>query len=229
MAKQKQLVLQHLEDISWKVLEEYPGVVKEMIRKKSGVYALYRRNKLYYVGLASNLMGRLKTHLKDRHHGSWERFSVYLTVRNEHMKELESLLLRIVNPSGNKQTGKFAKSENLRSTLNQKIKENDADRRALLIGGHVARRRRRSKIKKGEGIKSLAGIVDRRISLKRVYKGKVFKASLRKDGTISFKGKVYESPTGAARKVVGRTCNGWSFWRYKDKKGEWVPLKNLRK
>ena len=104
MAKQKSLVLQHLEDISWRVLEDYLQVIKDMIRGRAGVYALYRRKKLYYVGLATNLMGRLKSHLKDRHHGSWDRFSVYLTMKDEHMKELESLLLRIVNPVGNKTT-----------------------------------------------------------------------------------------------------------------------------
>lgn len=142
MAIQKRLVIQHLEDISWRVLEMYPRVVKQMIRRRSGVYALYRKNRLYYVGLANNLMARLKTHLKDRHHGSWDRFSVYLTVHDDHMKELESLVLRIVNPSGNKQIGKFANSKNLRLTLNQQMKEVDADRRALLIGGQVARRRR---------------------------------------------------------------------------------------
>ena len=229
MTKQRQLVIQHLENISWRVLEEYREVIKEIIKNKSGVYALYRKNKLYYVGLASNLMGRLKTHLKDKHHGYWERFSVYLTVRDDHMKELESLILRIVNPRGNRQIGKFANSDNLRSTLNKKMKEKDADQRALLIGGPIALRRRKSKIKSGAGIKSFAGIVDSRISLRRQYKGKWYKATLRKDGTISFNGEVYQSPTGAARKIVGRACNGWSFWRYKDKKGEWISLENFRK
>ena len=69
MARQKRLVIQHLEDISWQVLEAYPQIVKEMIHGKSGVYALYRRGKLYYVGLATNLMARLKIHLRDRHQG----------------------------------------------------------------------------------------------------------------------------------------------------------------
>jgi restriction endonuclease S subunit len=32
-------------------------------------YALFRRGKLYYVGLASDLRGRLRTHVKD-HHGA---------------------------------------------------------------------------------------------------------------------------------------------------------------
>jgi len=59
MKSQQKLVLQHLEDISWKVLEEYPEIIRRMITGKWGVYALYRKDKLYYVGLANNLMGRL--------------------------------------------------------------------------------------------------------------------------------------------------------------------------
>jgi hypothetical protein len=60
-------------------LDEYRDIVRTMIRGKSGVYALYKQDKLYYVGLASNLMTRVNGHLKDRHHGAWDRFSVYLT------------------------------------------------------------------------------------------------------------------------------------------------------
>ncbi|MEK6765527.1 MAG: GIY-YIG nuclease family protein [Planctomycetota bacterium] len=229
MAKKKRLVLQHLEDISWRVLEEYPNVVQQMIRRKSGVYALYRKQSLYYVGLASNLMGRLKTHLKDRHHGSWDRFSVYLTIHDDHMKELESLLLRIVNPSGNKVIGKFTDSDNLSLPLNQHMKDADADRRALMIGGQVARRRCRTKTKQGKGTKNLSGIFDRRIALKASHLGREFRASLRKDGSIGFNNKVYDSPTGAAKEAIGRTRNGWSFWRYRNTKGKWVKLRELRK
>ena len=56
MAKRRRVVDQHLERVSWKVMDEYPDVVRDMIRRRAGVYALYRGQKLYYVGLASNLM-----------------------------------------------------------------------------------------------------------------------------------------------------------------------------
>src|SRR5678815_1561376 len=112
------LLLGYLEKISWRVLDQYPQLVKEMIRHKSGVYALYRQDKLYYVGLAKNLMGRLRGYLKDRHRGSWDRFSVYLTVNDAHMKQLESLLLRIARPSGNRVSGGFGGSASLYRTLN---------------------------------------------------------------------------------------------------------------
>ena len=112
MPKGKRLVTEHLENVSWQVLDDYPEIIKSIIKKRAGVYALYKADELYYVGLASNLMARLKTHLKDRHKGAWNRFSVYLTLRDEHIRELESLLLRIVNPEGNKIRGQFVKSQN---------------------------------------------------------------------------------------------------------------------
>lgn len=61
--KNRGLLIQHLETVSWRVMEEYQEIIQDMIRGKSGVYVLYRRGKFYYVGLASNLMGRLKAHL----------------------------------------------------------------------------------------------------------------------------------------------------------------------
>jgi len=45
---------------------------------------------------------------------SWDRFRVYLAIGDSHLREVESLILRIVKPPGNKQKRKFAKSEDLR-------------------------------------------------------------------------------------------------------------------
>lgn len=92
-----QLVCQHLENISRDALENYQAVIKEFVKGRHGIYALYKKDKLYYVGLASNLRNRLKHHLRDRHAHTWDRFSVYLTIKDEHLKELESLILRIAS------------------------------------------------------------------------------------------------------------------------------------
>lgn len=229
MKDQQKLVLQHLENISWKVLEEYPGIIRAMIRGKWGVYALYRKDKLYYEGLANNLMGRLKTHLKDRHHNLWDRFSVYLIIKSSHIKELESLLIRVTNPPGNRMKGKFSKSQPIKSVLNELMKNYDADKRAGLIGGVVAKRRQKSIAKKAVKTKTLKGIFNKRVRLKGIYKGEEYFATLRKDGTISFKNEIYKSPTGAAKVIVKRTVSGWFFWRYKNDKNVWVRLNRVRK
>ena len=52
MSKKNPLVSQHLENISREALEKYQDIVRRFVRRRQGVYALYRRNKLYYIGLA---------------------------------------------------------------------------------------------------------------------------------------------------------------------------------
>jgi len=79
MAKRTPLVCQQLENISREALGKYQDIIRQYVRRRDGVYALYRRGKLHYVDLASNLRSRLGHHLRDRHQDSWDRFSVYLT------------------------------------------------------------------------------------------------------------------------------------------------------
>jgi hypothetical protein len=180
------------------------------------------------VGLATNLMARVKHHLKDRHAGKWNRFSVYLTNNDEHIKPIESLLLRIINPKGNRVKGRLPGSRDLKKELNRKVSDHQADERARLLGGALAQNRRRKKAASAKGSVVLAGSVDRLIRLRADYKGVRYLASLRKDGHISCGGELYASPSAAAKAIVGRAANGWRFWQYK-KGAQWVPLAELRK
>jgi hypothetical protein len=226
----RKLVIGQLEKVSGTLFEQYPAAIKSLIRGKSGVYALYKNDALYYVGLASNLMGRLKAHLRDRHNGKWNRFSVYLTVHDDHMKELESLLLRITRPRGNLQGGKFMASANLRRDLAKLIREQDDDRRASLLGGGVRRRRVRAKAKKTKGGRALSGAFDTGKQLRGWYKDQEYIATLRRDGKIRLGGQLYESPSAAGKAARGRGTNGWTFWHYKDaRSGDWVRLNKLKK
>lgn len=219
-----------LEQVSWKIMNDYPETIRGMIRGRSGVYALYRGERLYYVGLATNLMGRINGHLRDRHKGLWDRFSVYLTARTEqsHIRELEALLLRIVNPKGNRVLGRLRQTRNLYPELAKTMAQRDAHRRAALLGGAVARRLRRRQAAKGKkGAAALKGIAGRRIALRGLHKGVTHRATLRVDGQVRYDGKLYGSVSAAARAAVGRHTNGWHFWRYKHN-GEWRRLNQLR-
>lgn len=229
MPQGRRLVTEHLEGVSWRVLEDYPEIIKDIIKRRAGVYALYKGDNLYYVGLASNLMARLKSHLKDRHKGAWNRFSVYLTLRDEHIRELESLLLRIVNPEGNKVRGKFVKSQNLYPALNRKLTDYDADHRAELMGGWVKKRRQRVRASKAKGKGALKGLVGKRMTLKGWDNGWEYTASLRMDGTIRYGDDIFDTPNSAARAALRKPAGGWGFWHYKDKNGEWVKLSTLKK
>jgi hypothetical protein len=66
-SKREPLVLAHLERVSRKLLKTHLEILKEHIGRRTGIYALYSKDKLYYVGLASFLIGRLYAHTRNRH------------------------------------------------------------------------------------------------------------------------------------------------------------------
>jgi len=230
MAKTAQLVCQHLENIRRDALENYLPIIRRYVVRRQGVYALYRRGKLYYVGLASDLRWRLNAHLKDRLAPHWDRFSVYLTVGDKHLKELESLLLRVVKPkpSGNVQTGKFASSENLVYQFKREIK---AHQRAELngivgLGEDLVVLQKRPAI--SHGSVPLAEYVRDSFNIRARFKGKTFHARVRRDGRIRLRGKIYKSPSAAGSAVYKRSCNGWWFWKFERAPGDWVRLNVLK-
>jgi hypothetical protein len=231
MAKRSQLVCQHLENISSDALEKYQDVIRNYVRGRQGIYALYRRNKIYYVGLASNLRNRLKHHLRDRHKGIWDRFSVYLTIGDSHLRELESLILRTVKPRGNTQTGKFFKSENLRSRLARDLRAKHREELNWLIGRATVPTAKRLHHKNGreKGKPVMASYVNRSIRLRATYRGKLVRASIRRNGLIRYKTKDFHSPSLAAAAIVKRSANGWTFWKYERAPGDWVLLDDLRR
>lgn len=229
MPKERQLVSQYLENISREALAKYEDIVRNFVRNRQGIYALFKRGKLYYVGLARNLRSRLQTHLRDQHAESWDRFSVYLTIGDTHIKELESLVLRIIKPKGNRQKGKFFQAENLRSKFSSDIRRIQiAEWKSLVgkIGGLDDEVRRKEA--GGRGV--LAEFINSPMKLRAQFKGKVIAARVRQDGIIRFAGKKYKSPSSAAAAACRRrTCNGWTFWKYERAPGDWVRLDNLKK
>ena len=234
MPKHTPLVCQYLEKISRSALEKYQGIIREYVAKRHGVYALYRGNRLYYVGLTSNLRNRLRHHLRDRHGQSWDRFSVYLTIGDSHIKELESLVLRIVSPPGNKTGGTFGKAENLRNQLSQALRQQLRKEVRELLGGPkrktpVKPRSTSPKNRKGQP-PVLSKYISTPLKLKATFKNKSITARVLKNGTIRFAGKTYFSPSLAAKAACDRpSCNGWTFWSYERAPSDWVRLDQLRK
>ena len=225
-----ELVSQYLEGIARTALAEYQQCFREQTRRRNGVYALYKKKKLYYVGLARDLRGRLKTHLKDKHGESWDRFSIYLTVGDDHIKELESLVLRIVRPTGNRQGGKFSRAQNLRRDFTRRVKLDAAVHLSELLGTLDRQKSIRDRTDT-DGKAVLAQYFARPVKLRARYKGRVLKARVLRNGLISFNGKRYASPSPAACAALPhrRAINGWYFWTYERAPGDWVRLRELRR
>ncbi|PIP19183.1 MAG: hypothetical protein COX41_04220 [Candidatus Omnitrophica bacterium CG23_combo_of_CG06-09_8_20_14_all_41_10] len=220
-----QLVCQHLENISRDALEDYQAVIKDYVKGRHGIYALYKKDKLYYVGLASNLRNRLKHHLRDRHAHTWDRFSVYLTIKDAHLKELESLILRIASPSGNRKSGKFLRSQDLKPVFKNAITSSQRTEINSMFGIEAGE----ATVKKKHGKLTVLSMLNKKFKIRMLYKGKLYKAVVRKNGSIRYKEKVYNSPSSAAQAVRGMRSNGWVWWKYERAPGDWVVLDELRR
>jgi len=232
----KKLVLGYLENVSSRVFSGFPKEITSLVAGKHGVYALYKGDHLYYVGLATNLKNRVKHHLQDRHAGKWNSFSLYLIHKSDHIKELESLILRIADPKGNRVKGRMPHAENMMPFLRAHIKaRQDDDLNSVLnltrkLEKASARKARKKKPAKTGGRQpTLAPYVKKGFELRKVYKGKTYKAFVLADGTVRYDGEIYTSPSHAAVAVTKLSRNGWSFWSYKAASGKWVKLNTLRK
>jgi hypothetical protein len=235
--KRRGLIKGNLERISSRVFDLYHDEITELIGKHHGVYALYKKNRLYYVGLANNLKSRVKHHLRDRHAKKWDTFSLYLIRSVSYLRELESLLVHISEPKGNIMRGRFTKSINLHKTLQEMMEERDKRQRDTILSGVRAKRNkikhaRKSPKKIGErkkGVPVLKGLVAPNTVLKANYKGKEYSAEVDQDGRIKFDNKVLNSPSTAAFHITGAPKDGWLLWKYQNNDGEWVKIDTLRK
>jgi hypothetical protein len=228
------LVLGYLERVSSNIFENYGHQLTDLVGDRHGVYALYKGKRLYYVGLASNLRQRLRHHLRDKHAGKWDKFSMYLVRKADHIRELEAIIMRVASPAGNASRGKLGRAENLRRKLDRGIKERQ-DRERLDLLGSRRKRTKKAKVRKGRGKQvrttskpTLAPYVSKPFRIRGYYKGQKYVAQVNSGGSIRFDGQLYNSPSAAGFAARGRETNGWTFWRYRNESGEWVKLKELR-
>jgi hypothetical protein len=227
-SSKKSLVVQKLENISKSIFRNYYKQITELIGNSHGIYALYDGDDLYYVGKSTDLKKRVKQHLKDRHIASWTHFSLYLVRSAERIGEIESLLIRIANPKGNRKTYRTSqKGSSLLKELREMIKQRQKEELNEMFGEGL--RKRPSDKSRVSKLKSLVGLVSKKTSLYRTYKGREYRALLTPRGKIKLGGKVYLTPTAAAKAIVKRSAvNGWKFWYIKDMNGEWIRLSDFR-
>jgi hypothetical protein len=111
------LVEAYIRAVAVGVIEHHLDCFREFLGKgRTGIYVLRKNRDVFYVGLASSLRGRLPYHLKDRLKAKWDEFDLYVLYKKKtkYLKEVETLLIRIARPVGNKiKKPKFAHQHNL--------------------------------------------------------------------------------------------------------------------
>lgn len=228
-SRSKSLVTDRIENVSKDAFQEYYEEITQLIGDSPGIYALYDGTDLYYVGKSIDLRKRVRNHLKDRHLASWTHFSLYLVRHADHIHEIESLLVRIANPKGNRVIPKGRSTGLLAKDLKRLIETKQKQVLQALFAPKRAAQRVDHRHATGRP-KTLDGLVPRTTKLYRTYKGEDYTATLNPKGVITFKGTKYTSPSGAAKALVGpRAVNGWHFWYIQNSAGDWVRLADYKK
>jgi len=232
--KTRAIITDYLESISAKVFKDdyYKKAVTKMIKGGQGVYALYKNDSLYYVGLAIEFKGRIKHHLRDKHAGKWNKFSLFIIRKEEHIRELESLIVHVAKPKGNSQSGKFRNAKDLLPELVKIVDELYWNHQDKMLGHNIKKKTTTARTIKSYGKKErpLQGYFAHGKVIYVNYKGKKYKAWVYRNGKIKLNGNFFDSPSLAGMAVTKKqTMNGWRFWKYKDKNGELVYIDRLRK
>ncbi len=221
------LVTQYLEKVSSTALEDFSHIVNQYAGRRHGIYSLYKRDKLYYVGLAKSLKDWLYQHLRDSHAKKWESFNIYLTIDNKFMRELETLVAHIVSPKGNSQRGKLKAAEKLNGSFKRDIIADMKRRAGLYVGKPRSKSHQTKRRVEGGPILAQYGITS--LKLRGVYKGNTYKALVLKNVEVKYSGKRFNSPSLAGKSARGGATNGWTFWCYLRGPGDWAPIAHLRR
>ena len=105
--------------------------LKDLMKGYAGIYALYKREKLYYVGLTGDLHYRIGRHLEDRHAGRWDGFKIFRIKKIQYLKDIETLIHHLVETKGNKAKGKVPKDANLNHVLREILKQHESAIRSI--------------------------------------------------------------------------------------------------
>ena len=105
--------------------------LKEIMKGYAGIYALYSKKELYYVGLTKNLFGRINWHLKDRHARKWDQFIIFRIKRVRFLKDIETLVTRLIDLKGNRQKGKLPPDSDINKILKDILKEHKQEIRGI--------------------------------------------------------------------------------------------------
>jgi hypothetical protein len=101
--------------------------LKQIMKGYAGIYALYDNHKLYYVGLTTNLFGRINWHQRDRHKGRWNNFVIFRIKRVRLLKDIETLITHVADLPGNRVKGRVPKDNDINRVLRDILRDHEKE------------------------------------------------------------------------------------------------------
>ncbi len=121
--KRGSLILYALNGITRESFNVIKRELRDSLGNASGIYALYKKDKLVRVGLGTQIYWRVKSHSKNKEI-LWDNASLFI-IRSKnltYLRDLETAIVRIAKPEGNSQKGRVGNEHYLARLLNEKVK-----------------------------------------------------------------------------------------------------------
>ena len=239
------IITETFQKISKEIFDKYPDQLIEIARGRPGVYALYKNERLYYVGKAVDLRRRLEQHRKAQKRGRWNNFSLFITKKKEYISIIEAILINVANPPGNETRFKsriwrgqrklyrLIQRQHKLDMAKMFNKEERRFRTTSRKSSHLSSRYNARKIKRTrKSIKhpDLNQYFTSARPLKLVIKKQTYAtAMLLPNGKILHQGTSYPTPSAAGKAARNsRSINGWFYWFVEKEDGTWVRLCHLK-
>ena len=96
--------------------------LRDVLRGRAGIYALYRRGKVVRVGLGTKIFGRVKSHAKSKNI-DWDTVSLFIIRKIKYLRDVETIVNRIAQPKDSLLKGRVGDEKLLMRLLKKRVSE----------------------------------------------------------------------------------------------------------
>ncbi|MBP5296354.1 MAG: GIY-YIG nuclease family protein [Bacteriovoracaceae bacterium] len=228
------IITETFQKISTDIFNKYPDQIVEIANGQPGVYALYKGDHLYYVGKAIDLRRRLEQHLKDQHQGRWNNFSLFITKKKEYISIIETILINVANPPGNKSRFANKVRHGQRKLYRMIQRQHKLDMATMFKKEERLSRatsRKSSHFTAGHKrppFQAFKGYFNSPRPLKAEWQGTTYHATLFPDGHFEMDGNSYKTLRPINKLIKMHHVDTWRRWAVQDENGTWITFHDLK-
>lgn len=120
--KRGSLIQYVLDDIKRESFDVVKRELRGVLRKRSGIYALYKKGTVVKVGLGTNIYWRVKGHAKSKKI-DWDTASLFIIRNIKYLRDVETAVNRIAKPKYSVQRGRVGDEHYFKRILKKRVNE----------------------------------------------------------------------------------------------------------
>ena len=120
--KRGSLIQYALDNIKRESFDVIKRELKNVLRKRAGVYALYKRGKVVKCGIGTEIFWRLRGHAKSKKM-DWDTVGIFIIKDIKYLRDVETAVNRIAKPKYSFQRGRVGDEHYFERILKKRVNE----------------------------------------------------------------------------------------------------------